>query len=194
MIKKDIINKTKKQDFIEIGKKVFCEKSYKETMIDDITKELGVAHGLFYHYYKSKREFLLDVIDDITNEFETKFNNEISKFDGKAINFFEFFMKNFSKQKSMKFEKLFCSLHGDKSLIQYIHKKRMDFIVPEITEIIEKGNKDGSWNCKHPKDAASFLLFGIHSFKNFDEDSKKKDIYKELILNLLDAGKKNEKK
>lgn len=38
------------------GLKVFCEKGYEGATIEDIVKKAGCSHGLFYHYFKNKKE------------------------------------------------------------------------------------------------------------------------------------------
>ncbi|MEJ0024684.1 MAG: TetR/AcrR family transcriptional regulator [Rhizomicrobium sp.] len=43
------------------GKKLFASKPYDEVAIDDIANEAGVAHGLLFHYFKSKLDFYLYV-------------------------------------------------------------------------------------------------------------------------------------
>jgi AcrR family transcriptional regulator/predicted DNA-binding transcriptional regulator AlpA len=46
--------------------KVFVEKGFHQTRVQDITATAGVSTGTFYIYYKTKRELFLDVIDDMT--------------------------------------------------------------------------------------------------------------------------------
>ncbi len=53
-------NPTKERLFAA-GKKLFALKPYDEVAIDDIADEAGVAHGLLFHYFKSKLDFYLYV-------------------------------------------------------------------------------------------------------------------------------------
>jgi AcrR family transcriptional regulator len=43
--------------------KVFAEKGYQETTMDDIAKELGVTKGALYHYYRLKVDILKEIYD-----------------------------------------------------------------------------------------------------------------------------------
>jgi len=43
------------------GKKLFAQKPYDQVAIDDIANAAGVAHGLLFHYFKSKLEFYIYV-------------------------------------------------------------------------------------------------------------------------------------
>ena len=40
-------------EFIETAQRLFIENGYYATSIDDIVNEMGVAKGLFYHYFDS---------------------------------------------------------------------------------------------------------------------------------------------
>ena len=52
-LKKEALkNKDRKELILNGALKVFCEKGYESTTVDDITKKAGCSHGLFYHYYK----------------------------------------------------------------------------------------------------------------------------------------------
>jgi AcrR family transcriptional regulator len=48
------------------ARKVFSEKGYHATSVEDIIKEAGVSRGTFYKYYKSKREIFGQLLDSLT--------------------------------------------------------------------------------------------------------------------------------
>ncbi len=47
-----------RQRLLDAAKKVFRERSYPETRVDDITREAGTSHGAFYLYFANKAEVL----------------------------------------------------------------------------------------------------------------------------------------
>jgi AcrR family transcriptional regulator len=47
-----------RQRLLDAAKKVFKERSYPETRVDDITREAGTSHGAFYLYFGNKAEVL----------------------------------------------------------------------------------------------------------------------------------------
>jgi len=47
-----------RQRLLDAAKKVFRERSYPETRVDDITREAGTSHGAFYLYFSNKAEVL----------------------------------------------------------------------------------------------------------------------------------------
>ena len=48
---------------MEVARKLFYEKGYYRTTMDDIAKEAGVAKGTVYLYFNSKVELLLTIIE-----------------------------------------------------------------------------------------------------------------------------------
>lgn len=67
--KNEAINNRKQQaidrrnQIIEIGLRNFAEKGYENTSIKDIAKASNISQGLMYHYFKSKNDLFLAVID-----------------------------------------------------------------------------------------------------------------------------------
>jgi TetR/AcrR family fatty acid metabolism transcriptional regulator len=48
----------KRQLILDAAVRVFARKGYHTSRVGDIAEEAGVAHGLLYHYFKSKDELL----------------------------------------------------------------------------------------------------------------------------------------
>ncbi|WP_322061871.1 helix-turn-helix domain-containing protein [Paraburkholderia sp. J63] len=46
---------------LSAGERLFAQYPFDEVSIDDIAEAAGVAHGLLFHYFKTKRHFLLAV-------------------------------------------------------------------------------------------------------------------------------------
>jgi AcrR family transcriptional regulator len=50
-----------KTKIIEAARKVFAQKGYHDTTMDDIAKEIGVSKGALYSYFKSKEDLLKEL-------------------------------------------------------------------------------------------------------------------------------------
>lgn len=70
------INSTKAK-ITRVAWKLFHEKGYNETTIDDIILESGTSKGSFYHYYSSKDELL----SSISEIFDAKYEEEMLNID-----------------------------------------------------------------------------------------------------------------
>ncbi|HEY8378879.1 MAG TPA: helix-turn-helix domain-containing protein [Nannocystis sp.] len=47
----------RRAQLLELGLRLFSERSYDELSIDDIAQAAGISKGLLYHYFSSKRDF-----------------------------------------------------------------------------------------------------------------------------------------
>ncbi|MEU1018226.1 TetR/AcrR family transcriptional regulator [Streptomyces sp. NPDC005898] len=54
----------RRAELITIGRKLFADTSYDALSMDDIARHAGVAKGLIYYYFKSKRGYYLAIIED----------------------------------------------------------------------------------------------------------------------------------
>lgn len=61
--------------------KVFCEKGYEGASVDDIVKKANCSHGLFYHYFKSKKEIFDYIISIRNDDRKNKLKDILSKTD-----------------------------------------------------------------------------------------------------------------
>jgi len=53
----------RRAQLLDAALRLFAEKGFSATTIADISVEAGSAHGLIYHYFKSKDELLLAVLE-----------------------------------------------------------------------------------------------------------------------------------
>jgi TetR/AcrR family transcriptional regulator, cholesterol catabolism regulator len=49
--------------FLETAARLFEEKGYSNTSVEDITSELGFTKGVFYYYWKNKQEIVQEIHD-----------------------------------------------------------------------------------------------------------------------------------
>ena len=64
MTDRSIAQEEKRRQILDAAVRVFARSGYHSCRVGDITEEAGVAHGLLYHYFKSKGEVLEAVFRD----------------------------------------------------------------------------------------------------------------------------------
>ncbi len=57
-----------RERIVEAGKRVIYERGFHRARVSDITSAAGVAHGTFYLYFKTKEDFLLELLLSVRNE------------------------------------------------------------------------------------------------------------------------------
>ena len=171
----------RRNEIIETAGKLFEEKGYEQTQVQDIVNEIGVAKGLFYYYFKSKDEVMeeladryADAIIDAVNKLIDK---DISTFD-KINRIFQIFIDSA--------EKKFGIFMGILNVKNGITHERIFFnvgkkMVPLVTELILSGNDNGECNCSDPKFITEFLVSGLFNIMNQISPDEKIDYLKEKL-------------
>ena len=191
----------RRNEIIETAGKLFEEKGYEQTQVQDIVNEIGVAKGLFYYYFKSKDEVMeeladryADAIIDAVNKLIDK---DISTFD-KINRIFQIFIDSA--------EKKFGIFMGILNVKNGITHERIFFnvgkkMVPLVTELILSGNDNGECNCSDPKFITEFLVSGLFNIMNQISPDEKIDYLKEklptiktMILKLYNFADQKESK
>lgn len=171
----------RRNEIIETAGKLFEEKGYEQTQVQDIVNEIRVAKGLFYYYFKSKDEVMeeladryADAIIDAVNKLIDK---DISTFD-KINRIFQIFIDSAEKKSG-----IFMGILNVKNGITH---ERIFFnvgkkMVPLVTELILSGNDNGECNCSDPKFITEFLVSGLFNILNQISPDEKIDYLKEKL-------------
>jgi TetR/AcrR family transcriptional regulator, transcriptional repressor for nem operon len=62
---------------VRCGVEVFCELGFQATGIEELLKRVGVPKGSFYHFFDSKRDFGVAVVDKYAAYFEKKLRRSL---------------------------------------------------------------------------------------------------------------------
>ena len=191
----------RRNEIIETAGKLFEEKGYEQTQVQDIVNEIGVAKGLFYYYFKSKDEVMeeladryADAIIDAVNKLIDK---DITTFD-KINRIFQIFIDSAEKKSGIFMGILYVKNGITHERIFFNVGKKM---VPLVTELILSGNDNGECNCSDPKFITEFLVSGLFNIMNQISPDEKIDYLKEklptlktMILKLYNFAEQKESK
>ena len=61
-------SQTRRAELLATGRRLFAEYAYDELSIDEIARRAGVAKGLLYYYFGSKRGFYVAVVEEAARE------------------------------------------------------------------------------------------------------------------------------
>lgn len=67
-------NDSRRAQLLDLGMKIFTEKTYDEVSIDDLAKAAGISKGLLYHYFPTKRDLYLTGLRGIAGELLERTN------------------------------------------------------------------------------------------------------------------------
>ena len=194
-LQNETIREKRKQSIINAGAKLFAIRGYDNVTSDDIAAEAKCSHGLFYHYFQSKKDLLktllihaketfLHPIIESYNEnepgseiFKRTVESVITSINSSEINCYIVFLvltvPTFNKELNKSFDRKFLSF---------------------LMNIIENGQKEGKIISGDPKIIAAnfyFMLLGMSyakiRFQNHDEDNiYNKETFFSLFMNNLE--------
>lgn len=186
MVKASTRHNSKKGELIEIAEKLFLEKGFEETSVEDILKASGLSKGGFYHYFKSKEEVLGESINNFAENLLKEVEPIIEDKRFNALEKLNLFMEKkiaSQKQKREIIEYLVMLMKSEFTLYKYCIIIAQKYVEP-LARIIEQGVKEGIFNVKFPRETADILLRAATSlpqsvfFNEYMEDKSKSLKYK----------------
>mgnify|MGYP000476149523 FL=1 len=192
------MNKTKRKIF-ETSMKLFAEKGYEATSIEEITATVGVAKGTLYYHFSSKEEIFNFLVEEgiklLQNSIcikTSKYKNYIDKV--KAIVLIE--IKIVQKYENL-ITILLSQFYGKETRNQKCQMHIYEYI-EQIEEIVKEGINKGEIKQGDPKAIASeiyglicsTLVYKLRNQDNFDISK----IYKEFERTVIEGLKIKESK
>ncbi len=192
------MNKTKRKIF-ETSMKLFAEKGYDATSIEEITATVGVAKGTLYYHFSSKEEIFNFLVEEgiklLQNSIcikTSKYKNYIDKV--KAIVLIE--IKIVQKYENL-ITILLSQFYGKETRNQKCQMHVYEYI-EQIEEIVKEGINKGEIKQGDPKAIASeiyglicsTLVYKLRNQDNFDISK----IYKEFERTVIEGLKIKESK
>ncbi|EHR38260.1 hypothetical protein HMPREF9708_00344 [Facklamia languida CCUG 37842] len=176
----------RQNEIIKQARKQFITLGYEATSINSLIKNLGIAKGTFYHYFKSKEELLDAVVDQVNGEII----EQVAQVTTSNLPPLTKLLLAFKAMNVQDHDLLIDHLHKKENAL--LHQKTMNVllqeVVPYFSQIIEEGNQAHRFACRYPKESVYILLTtsmylldeGMIEFTN----EEKQGIYQALILYL----------
>lgn len=160
--------KDRKQHVIKMAHKLFIDKGFQATSIQDILDYSGIAKGTFYNYFSSKNELLIALFKTVFKQMEKERNELLI---GKDPSDIEIFIRqvelhldmNRTNKLSTLFEEVFVS--NDEELKQFIklgHFRVIRWVHGRFLSIFGEDKKPYLLDC-----AIMFLGILNHNYKYY---------------------------
>ncbi|CAM3799610.1 TetR/AcrR family transcriptional regulator [Bacillus paramycoides] len=150
----------RRNEILDTAEKLFVTKGYTKTTVNDILKEIGIAKGTFYHYFKSKEEVMDEIIMRIIKADVAKAKAIVSNPNIPVLDkLFRILMEQSPKSGDIK-EKMIEQFHQpnnaemhQKSLVQSII-----YLSPVLTEVLKQGIEEGIFFTPYPQETIELLI------------------------------------
>lgn len=180
------------QLILDVAFRLFLEKGYEHTSIQDIIDELGgLSKGAIYHHFKSKEDILIAVTDRTTAASNRMLEGIRDRKDLTG-----------SEKLKMIFKESICrpvqneiftvapGFHNNPRLLYSLLKDTIQNVAPNyILPILRQGIADGSIQTEYPEQLAELILLAANVWLNpmiFDssveESSRKFMVFRQMLL------------
>jgi AcrR family transcriptional regulator len=148
--------------------RIFLEKGYHGTSIDDITQAAGVTKGALYWHFRSKEELLQKIVADFEKRFLDGLIQAVKNVHGNIQDKFEkYFRYNaafsyYNRELCVSFTTLAAELvgahHGTEPQFKRIYKKYQKF----LARLILQGRKEKIFKKGIDPDLAALIIIAFH--------------------------------
>ena len=143
---------------LDVSQRLFLEKGYENTTIQDIVDELGgLTKGAVYHHFKSKEE-IMDAVGDRMFLSNNPFEAVRGRTDLNGLQKLrEAVRLNQSDEERVRLTAQSIPIAKSPRLLQEMIVSNRKVLTPYFLELIEEGNRDGSMHTAYPREIAELL-------------------------------------
>ena len=143
---------------LDVSQRLFLEKGYENTTIQDIVDELGgLTKGAVYHHFKSKEE-IMDAVGDRMFFSNNPFEEVRGRTDLNGLQKLrEAVRLNQSDKERVRLTAQSIPIAKSPRLLQEMIISNRKVLTPYFLELIEEGNRDGSMHTDYPREIAELL-------------------------------------
>ena len=171
---------------LEVAFRLFMEKGYEHTSIQDIIDNLGgLSKGAIYHHFKSKEDILAAVTDKMTEESNKMLAviRDCTDLTGKE-KLKTIFMESLRRPVQDDIFTVAPNLRNSPRLLFSTFSETVNEVAPDyILPIIEQGISDGSIQTDYPAELAELIILAANVWMNpMIFDNTEEEAYRKFMV------------
>lgn len=172
------------QKILEVSRRLFFEKGYDQTSLQDIVKELEMTKGAIYHHFASKEDILNRLLEDYYSDITwfTSICDDTEKSGLEKLR--QVFFHELGDLEKQEMDKISLSREIDPKLFLKELKGSTKEVAPLLVKLLEEGCIDGSLYTAYPKQVSEILLILLNVWANPNIFTVSEEEFKEKILFL----------
>ncbi len=177
----------RKQELLGIAYRMFLEKGYEKTSVDEIINEAGIAKGTYYYYFESKEATLEAVIDMMINEEVIRAKEVLAsqmEIPQKLVSVI------YALRPAQDEQVIADALEAKENIIMHdkINRRIVEEARPIIAEVVKEGISQGLFSCTNVEERVKMLLIlSQHAFNDGEFSDKDVEVYIDLVEKTLGA-------
>ena len=162
-MKKRIVKdpETRRAEILDAAGELIKNHGYMNTTVEAIIRQLGIAKGTFYYYFKSKEDILDALVDEMVSQLYENYKKIADEPEMSAMDKMQGMLRgqnNLSEQENGLME----SLHRPENS-EFHERINIEIILkisPIFAQVIEQGQKEAVFNVEYPLQTIQFILAG----------------------------------
>ena len=182
----------RRQEIVETAERLFREVGYGKCSVEMIIREIGVAKGTFYYYFKSKEEILGAIVERTIGEIEEMAQAVADVPDQDALAKMEQLLSGIrvSDGDGREVTEL-LHLPENRELHEATNVATVLRLSPVFAQIVEQGNREGVFAVPCPLETIQVILTGAHFLLDgglFDFTDAEKDARRAATQEILERS------
>lgn len=168
MPSKNVGNGSTQEKILQESMRLFLERGYHGTSIDDITRAAGITKGALYWHFKNKEELLTRIVEEFEKRFLNNLILAVGEVKGGVLDKFEKYIHfnsafaYYNRELCVSFETLAAELVGAHDRIEpefrRIYKKYQAF----LSDMIMQGKKEGVFKEDLDTNLSALTIMAFH--------------------------------
>ena len=161
---------------LEISTRLFLEKGYEKTTMQDIISALGMSKGAVYHHFSSKEALMEAVVERYYSQeewfheiVEDRARNGLEKLRAVVLH-------EISHWEKLEMDALCVQQTADAGFTLKNLQQNLRNSAREISALVEEGNRDGSLRVENPQEAIEMMLILLNVWISYFADTREKFI------------------
>lgn len=180
----------RRSEIIDTAEQLFETKGYEKCTVNDILKQVGIAKGTFYYYFKSKEEVMDAIVSKYTDIIVGRAEEILRKDELSPEEKLMYLFMSMRIEEKANSDEL-DSLHKPENALfhQKILSKTVSAMAPILERLIEEGNKKKVWHCRYPLQYMQIFLAASLTLLDegiFDMDGDSQQSIMEALFALLE--------
>ena len=178
-------NNDRKQQLLKIAYRMFLNKGYDNTSVDEIIKEAHIAKGTYYYYFESKEEMLEEVINMMIDDEVVHAQSYLSKpisIPQKLVGVIR------SLRPKVNEKEIENTLNKKENIIMHekINERIINEAIPLLEQVVIEGIEKGIFYCNHIKERLKMLLIMSNEiFDTHDFNLKEVEVFIDTAEKML---------
>ena len=177
----------RKQELLRIAYRLFIQKGYEETSIDEIIAEAHIAKGTYYYYFPSKEATLEEVINMMIEDEVQRAKEVLSA----PISIPQKLVGVIAALRPEQDESNIAdALNQKENIIMHekIGRRIVDEAVPLLSEVVSEGIVQGMFTCDHIQERVRMILImSQHLFDNGTFGEGDIEVFIDMVEKTLGA-------